>query len=634
MEGKVAMSSTNPLSSKQNNSWSDLPNIDYEPRFHVTVLAKTKITKNTVILSLERPVGFIFTPGQYIWLVLPELTKYFGTIDRKAYSIATERNDKQIDIIFQLTDDNFIKKLNILKSGDSVDIIGPMGSAFIVSDNDCVMIAEKASIAPFLSILRSGASQGCQLFIYDDKNNVISYFQEQIKRLSKKFNYELHFSQAKPQKSDFNCITKKLCNLPIFIAGSQDFVNIVTDILVKSGVPLTKLHYEENYPQTAQTKKLEKRFSDYFSHKNKGQTIAFSGISDIFMQSVQQLSNHVILTDSNGRILFANQAVTDITGYTFDEIRGKTPRIWGGLMPSDGYALLWNHLKKGGSAKKVIVNRRRDGKLYTVVATITPIPGQGIFVATEENISTFREVDKAKTEFVSIASHQLRTPLSVIKWYVEMLLSGDVGAVSEKQTEYLQEIYTSSEHMVELVNSLLDVSRLELGTLKPNRESVSTIDIARDVIKEQTINLDKKKIKLSFTFDTKIPSIYADPKLVRMVMQNLLSNAIKYTPDKGNIHMDYSIYKKESILFKISDNGYGIPRQQQGQIFTKFFRADNIRTKITEGTGLGLYIIKMIIDNYGGKVWFESKENKGTTFYMSIPVKIATNKEREMGLRI
>ncbi|MDK2899347.1 MAG: two-component system, OmpR family, sensor histidine kinase VicK [Patescibacteria group bacterium] len=625
------MTSKESVVSKQESSWSDLPNVDYEPRFHIKVVSRTKISKDVIALSLERPKDFIFTPGQYIWFILPELTKYFGVIDRKAYSIVSSIDNKHIDIVVKLTNSDFTKKMRLLKVGDDVDIVGPMGSAFIVPEDGCIMISESIGLASFLSILRSNTSVDCRLFAYDIKGGALTYFSDEIEMLSKKYNYKTYLSYESPQVSDFDCIINKKCNKQIYIIGSQDFVNATTSMLANNKVSPSRLHYEGIYPQTEQGKKLEKQFSDYFN--NKSQDVV-SNIGDIFLQATQQITNHIILTDDNGRILFANQAVTDITGYTFNEIKGKTPRIWGGLSSGDSYKSLWKHLKSGKSAKRVIVNRRRDGQIYTVVATITPILNQGLFVATEENISTLREVDKAKTEFVSIASHQLRTPLSVIKWYVEMLLSGDVGVVSEKQAQYLHEVYASSEHMVELVNSLLDVSRLELGTLKLVRESVNVIDIVNDVIKEQMINIEKKKIKLSFNSDKNVPALHADPKLVRMVIQNLLSNAIKYTPDNGKVHIGYSFHGKDDILFKISDNGYGIPKSQQSRIFTKFFRADNIRSKITEGTGLGLYIIKLIIDNYGGKVWFESKENKGTTFYMLIPIGIATNKEREMGIRI
>lgn len=206
-----------------------------------------------------------------------------------------------------------------------------------------------------------------------------------------------------------------------------------------------------------------------------------------------------------------------------------------------------------------------------------------------------------------------------------MLLSKKSDKLTKKQEKYLQDTYDSSEQMVELVNSLLDVSRLELGTFKPVREAVDLVNLVKGIIEEQRNNADKKNIKLTYSYNKKIPITFADPRLVRMVMQNFLSNAIKYTPNNGKVNIDYSI-KEDDILFKISDNGYGIPKKQQSQVFTKFFRGDNIRDKVTEGTGLGLYIIKLIIDNYGGKVWFESKENKGTTFYMTVPIEAATNK--------
>ena len=144
-----------------------------------------------------------------------------------------------------------------------------------------------------------------------------------------------------------------------------------------------------------------------------------------------------------------------------------------------------------------------------------------------------------------------------------------------------------------------------------NRETVDLLQLAKDVIKEQKVTLLQKKLDISLSANVEIPTIQANLKSLHMVMQNILSNSIKYTPEKGAVKIRFSIVKDKDILIKISDNGYGIPKAQQDKIFTKFFRADNVRLKSTEGTGLGLYIVKLIIDNYGGRIRFESEEDKG-----------------------
>lgn len=245
-----------------------------------------------------------------------------------------------------------------------------------------------------------------------------------------------------------------------------------------------------------------------------------------------------------------------------------------------------------------------------------------------------REIDKAKTEFVSLASHQLRTPLSVVNWYAEMLLAGDLGSLNKKQKKYMKEVYRGSRRMVSLVNELLNVSRLELGTFMVRPEPINVVKLVESVTKEQKPRIRVKKIKFKEKYADDLPEFNADPKLLRMVFQNLLSNAVKYTPYKGSIAIEIGL-SGDDILFKISDNGYGIPKTQQGKIFLRFFRADNIREIDPEGTGLGLYIAKSVVDYSGGKIWFESytkdespsADKQGTAFYVAMPLSGMKKKE-------
>ncbi len=255
-----------------------------------------------------------------------------------------------------------------------------------------------------------------------------------------------------------------------------------------------------------------------------------------------------------------------------------------------------------------------------------------------EDNTKLKEVDKAKTEFVSLASHQFRTPLSAIKWYTGMLLAGHAGTLNETQKKYLEEVQYGNQRMVDLVNALLNVSRLELGTFVVEPEPTNVTDVAKSVIDEQKPQIDTKKLKFSYHVTPDVPTINADPKLLRTVFQNLLSNAVKYTPDGGTIEFGISLdAEKSSINIQVADTGYGIPKNQQDKIFTKLFRADNVLEKDTDGTGLGLYIVKSIIEHTGGTVRFsspsesalggESPKNPGTTFYVSLPIEGMEKKE-------
>ncbi len=247
------------------------------------------------------------------------------------------------------------------------------------------------------------------------------------------------------------------------------------------------------------------------------------------------------------------------------------------------------------------------------------------------NIRKSKEIDKAKSEFVSLASHQLRSPLSVISWYSEMLLQGDVGEVTSEQREWICGIRLSSQRMTELVNALLNVSRIDLGTFAITLAAVDIRALAIDVVDEVKVQTNDREQNLSVDIAENLPVFQADEKLLRMVFQNLLSNASKYTQKGGKISLSVRL-SNGNIVIAVSDSGIGIPKDQQARIFTKLFRAENAQISGVEGTGLGLYIVKSIIDNAGGSIRFESAENKGTTFVVSLPVNGMKSRDGQKGL--
>lgn len=336
----------------------------------------------------------------------------------------------------------------------------------------------------------------------------------------------------------------------------------------------------------------------------------------------------LIVTGKDGNIILVNRAFENIMGWKASQVQGKLLVKIVSIVDEKGNDIKNKEHPVMKTLKDHEINntnayyKRQDGTFFPVVTTISPVIVNKEFIGTVEvfrDITKEKEIDKAKTEFVSLASHQLRTPLSAINWYTEMLLDGDAGKITKEQKKYLDEIYTGNQRMVELVNALLDVSRLELGTLVIDPQPTDVIKIAESVISEEGGQVKSKNLNLKFSFSKKMPILQLDPKLIRVVFQNLLSNAVKYTPPGGEIKFDLSI-KKDQLIFTLSDTGYGISEHQQDKIFTKLFRADNVIEKDTEGTGLGLYLVKSIIENSGGKIWFESKENMGTTFYVSLPM--------------
>jgi signal transduction histidine kinase/HAMP domain-containing protein len=248
------------------------------------------------------------------------------------------------------------------------------------------------------------------------------------------------------------------------------------------------------------------------------------------------------------------------------------------------------------------------------------------------DITNEKTIDKAKTEFVSLASHQLRTPLSSIGWFTEMLMDSGLGKVNKKQKEYLEEIYSGKQRMAELITALLNVSRLELGTFGVDVEDIEPQKVLNSVLGDIEQKVKDKKIKLNKEIQINLPIMKSDHKLLSIIFQNFLTNAVKYTKEGGSIDITLKSLKKgevvddkkikvDSLYFSVKDTGIGIPERQKDKIFSKLFRADNVGIVDTDGTGLGLYIIKSVLDVLKGQVWFQSKENEGSEFSCLIPVK-------------
>ena len=235
------------------------------------------------------------------------------------------------------------------------------------------------------------------------------------------------------------------------------------------------------------------------------------------------------------------------------------------------------------------------------------------------DVTREKQVQKMKTEFVSIAAHQLRTPLSAIKWTLKMLLDGDLGPLNKEQIEFVNKNYISNERMISLINDLLNVTRIEEGRYLYSKQLIDFYDLIHETVNTFEEEFKKKKIKISFQkAEEKIPLIKVDVEKMQLAVHNLIDNAIRYTSSEGKIIISLKLID-QNIEFSIQDTGIGIPKNQEEKIFTKFFRGINIMKIDTEGTGLGLFITKNIIEAHDGKIWFESEENKGTTFYFTLP---------------
>ncbi|MDD4062389.1 MAG: ATP-binding protein [Candidatus Pacebacteria bacterium] len=282
---------------------------------------------------------------------------------------------------------------------------------------------------------------------------------------------------------------------------------------------------------------------------------------------------------------------------------------------------------KKSSAKVKAAHREevKTGDGQTLEVSAVPIIADKTSIGTLvslHDITREKMIEAMKSEFVSIAAHQLRTPLSGIKWTIRMLVDGDLGKISKDQKEMLEKTYESNERMIHLVNDLLNVSRIEEGRYVHKPEMVDISKIIEPLAESYKMESERREIKLKLDIvKKKNLTVAADVEKITLVAQNLLENALKYTPKGGEITFSVKHKVKDNkIEVSVKDSGVGIPKDQQARLFTKFFRAANVVRMEVEGSGLGLFICKNIVESHGGEIWFKSEENKGSTFYFTLPI--------------
>lgn len=356
----------------------------------------------------------------------------------------------------------------------------------------------------------------------------------------------------------------------------------------------------------------------------------------IYKLSMDNAFAHIVITDKNGIILYANKAAEEITNYNKNEIIGNTPALWGKQMSPSFYENFWKTIKK---EKKnfagEITNKRKNGEIYQAEIRVSPVLDNNgeveFFVALERDITKEKQIEKAKTEFISLAAHQLKTPLTTISLTSEILLMGIDGDMSKENKKHLKNIFMEVKYMTQMIEIFLNISRVEMGKFPIETEEISLSYILDKTLQKILPLMKDKKISLKKDYKKNLPILNFDKKVMNIILENLLSNAIKYSPKNSEIILAVE-EKINNLIIKVTDNGIGIPEHEQSKIFTKMFRADNVSSIKSEGSGLGLYLVKNLAEQSGYSVSFISKENKGTTFMLFIPLKNDKVKRKFVGI--
>lgn len=355
---------------------------------------------------------------------------------------------------------------------------------------------------------------------------------------------------------------------------------------------------------------------------------------DRFRAISSSIGDGLLVLNNHYRIVFINKKAEELLGFPHGLAIGKSVfNVFNVFKGNEKLSREERPLAQAFNKKETVAAEIEDnfycqvpfsGRKFPVRLIVSPLKGGDISGAVMifSDLSREKYLEEARMGFISTASHQLRTPLTAIRWYAEILRSDKAGAFSAEQKEFLEQIHSGALRLNEIVNVLLDLARAEGGQVKLHPVKLNIFNFTEELVKGLAPLIKEKNIDVGIEIkpqDLMLMEIFVDKAFLNQIIDNLLSNAVRYTNDSGKIEILIERLGQE-IIYSIRDNGIGIPKNQKERVFEKFFRANNAVAKIPDGNGLGLALVKKIVEILGGKIWFESEESQGTTFYFTIPV--------------
>lgn len=362
---------------------------------------------------------------------------------------------------------------------------------------------------------------------------------------------------------------------------------------------------------------------------------------------IQNTKDSIVIIDLKGCVKFANKASEQMTGYTLSEGVGMNVKK---ITPFNYWPKSYKALQKAKKGEDIPYFeseiKRKDGKILQVETGGQPILKDGKIVGvqiitrditerknSEEKIkkqnTQLKKLDNIKTNFLNTTSHELRTPVASIKGYIQMLLKQTLGEITIEQKKALEVILRNTNRLDNLIENILDISRLESGTMKFIPEKTDITKMIKEIIETMQIMADLKKIKIDVDIQKEIPDLIIDQERIKQVLINIVDNALKFSANNSIINI-YATVNKNNVLFEVQDFGRGIPIKKQKKIFEKFYQVDAGTDRKFGGVGLGLTISKEIIDFYGGQIWVDSTINKGSSFKFSLPLQTTKDIEDDL----
>ena len=340
-------------------------------------------------------------------------------------------------------------------------------------------------------------------------------------------------------------------------------------------------------------------------------------------QIFDSTSDGILLVNRDGEIQAANRQAGELLGFDASSVIGvRLSQLAAGRRSDQDRVFddLGAILQKPDQGADGDLDLQRSGRtVHWIGRPIKDPTGATVgFTLTLHDVTHERQVSQMKTDFVSFVTHQLRTPLAGIKWMLE--LAAQAPQVPDEASSYVDDARTAAERLIGLVNDLLDISRLESGKLTVTLQPTDLGTLTRSSVDDLGALIRDKGLRLTMTGVNDAPTVMAEPQLLRQVIVNLTSNALKYTPSGGDISIRIDREADRRVRWTITDSGIGIPKSALGRLFEKFYRAENVHTVETEGTGLGLYLVRLIIERLAGEVWCESEEGRGSMFIFTLPI--------------
>ncbi|OGE33698.1 hypothetical protein A3C59_01035 [Candidatus Daviesbacteria bacterium RIFCSPHIGHO2_02_FULL_36_13] len=427
---------------------------------------------------------------------------------------------------------------------------------------------------------------------------------------------------------------------PIFLMGISIFSAVLLSIILVSFLnPLQKLiQNSENISQGNFSQRIDIRSGDEFEELGNALSQMGEKISKIHSETEKQkdsavsensrlnqvlssIVDGIIALDFNKNIILSNKSAQQLSGYTDKELQGQpidklmhffveTEEI----LPKSYCQLNFNK-----SAKLV----GKDGRGTKVNITTSQI-GEAVqtnlsYILILHDLSKEEELERMKFDFVSMASHELKTPLTSIVGYLSVFVNENKDKLPKEEWELVNRSLIAAQQLFTLVQNLLNVNKIEREQITITPQSLDFLPILSKCVEDLKNQATLKNISLILNKPNNLPQVLADPIRVSEVVTNLVANAINYTNPGGKVNISVAISPSE-VTTSVSDTGVGIPKEAMPHLFTKFFRVSNTMQQASKGTGLGLYIAKSIIEKHNGKIWVESVEGKGSIFYFTLPV--------------